>query len=53
LCLHDARRELTPAVNRLKDILMETLAVNLAGVLKTKPSARKGRFGKMPGIVVE
>lgn len=43
LCLHDARRELTPAAGRLKDILMETLAANLAGVPTARPSIRKAR----------
>jgi len=32
LCLHDARREPTPAVRRLRDIVTDTLATNLAGV---------------------
>jgi DNA-binding transcriptional LysR family regulator len=50
LCLHDARRQLAPATDRLKDILMETLATNLAGVVETKPSRRKGAASARRGV---
>jgi len=32
LCMHDAGRELTPAASRLREILVEILQVNLAGI---------------------
>lgn len=32
LCLHDARRPLAPATKRLRDIVTDTLAINLASV---------------------
>lgn len=53
LCMHDARRTLTPAANRLRDILMETLTANLSGVPEARSSAQKGRLGKAARLVVQ
>jgi DNA-binding transcriptional LysR family regulator len=53
LCLHDARRALSPAANRLRDILMETLTANLAKTPGTMPSIQKGRLGKVASLVAQ
>ena len=55
LCLHDARRELAPAVRRLMDILLETLEAKLAGVPELQPFIQKEaeraprRYSAAPG----
>ena len=43
LALHDAGRELTPAVERLRDVILETLADNIPGIRGAKMAARAGR----------
>jgi DNA-binding transcriptional LysR family regulator len=50
LCLHDARRQLTPAASRLRDILIETLTANLASIPQTN---RPNTFREMPAGILE
>ena len=43
LALHDAGRELTPAVQRLRDVILETLSDNIPGIRGAQMAKREGR----------
>jgi hypothetical protein len=52
LCLHDAGRELSPAANRLKEILIDTLMPNLARIPHTDIAIRTKPPEWQPRLVV-
>jgi hypothetical protein len=53
LCVHDARRELTPAASRLKNILIDTLTATLAGISQAASPIQERELGEIPTVILQ
>jgi DNA-binding transcriptional LysR family regulator len=53
LCVHDARRELTPAASRLKNILIDSLTATLAGISQAEIASHERVLGETPAVILQ